>query len=196
MPDCCEHPCVFARLATVLLSAVLLSGCGGGGGGPDRPSAATPKGERTAPDASPGGSGGAGEPARRTGPVTAAEKAVIRGWSDALRAGDLERAVGYWGTPAIAANGSQPFKLLTRRAVRQFNDGLTCGARLESVERDEGYLLATFRLTERKGSPSRCGTGVGNRARTLFLLRGGKIVQWVRATDPQDPADGPGGSTT
>ena len=136
------------------------------------------------------------EPARRTGPVTAAEKAVIRGWADALRQGDVERAVGYWHTPAIAANGSQPFKLLTRRAVRQFNDGLACGARLESVERDEGYVLATFRLTERKGAEVSCGSGVGNRARTLFLLRGGKIVQWIRATDPQDVSDTPGGTTS
>ena len=38
---------------------------------------------------------------------------MIRGWADALRRGDVERAVGYWRTPAIAANGSQPFKLLT-----------------------------------------------------------------------------------
>ena len=80
--------------------------------------------------------------------------------------------------------------------MRQFNDGLTCGARLESVERDKRYVVATFRLTERKGGPGRCGAGVGNRARTLFLLRDGKIVQWIRAADPQDAADAPGGSTS
>ena len=186
------------RLATVqLVPLLLLAGCGGGA--PDRPAAkasATPAPDRRESEAGPAGGGDDAKPARRTGPVTAAEKAVIRGWADALRQGDVERAIGYWHTPAIAANGSQPFKLLTRRAVRQFNDGLACGARLESVERDEGYVLATFRLTERKGADVSCGSGVGNRARTLFLLRGGKIVQWIRATDPQDVSDTPGGTTS
>jgi hypothetical protein len=188
---------VTPRLAAVLLFALLvLAGCGGGGDGDGRPAAqasAGPTAGQTRPEAEPGG-GGAKQPARRTGAVTAAETAVIRGWADALREGDVERAIGYWRAPAIAANGSQPFKLLTRRAIRHFNDGLTCGARVESVERDGIYVLATFRLTERKGGPGRCGSGVGNRARTLFLLRGGKIVQWIRATDPQDAADTPGGT--
>ena len=186
------------RRATVLLSLLLLAGCGGGGGddSSDRVASATPTADQREPQAAPGGGGSAKEPARRTGPVTAAEKAVIRGWADALRHGDVERAIGYWHTPAIAANGTQPFKLLTRRAVRQFNDGLACGARLESVERDKGYVLATFRLTERKGADVSCGSGVGHRARTLFLLRGGKIVQWIRATDPQDVSDTPGGTTS
>jgi len=188
------------RLAAVLLyPLLLLAGCGGGGDGDGRPAAqasAAPTAGQSRPEAEPGAGDDAKAPARRKGPVTAAEKAVIRGWADALREGDVERAIGYWRTPAIAANGSQPFKLLTRRAVRQFNDGLTCGARLESVERDRAYVLATFRLTERKGGPGRCGSGVGHRARTLFLLRGGKIVQWIRATDPQDAADTPGGTTS
>ena len=162
---------------------------------PGRLTLTTPKADQGEPQAQPGGAKKKA-PAARTGPVTGAEKAVIRGWADALRRGDVERAIGYWRTPAIAANGSQPFKLLTRRAVRQFNDGLACGARLESVERDEGYVLATFRLTERKDAPVSCGSGVGHRARTLFLLRGGKIVQWIRAPDPQDAADTPGGSSS
>ena len=116
--------------------------------------------------------------------MTKAERAVVRGWADALRQGDVERATSYWRVPAIAANGSQPFRLVTRRAVRHFNEGLTCGARLESVERDKTYVLATFRLTNRRDRPGACAQGVGNRARTLFLLRDGKIVQWIRAADP------------
>jgi len=174
------------RPAIVLLSLLVLA-LGGCGGGSPRAQAtptatATPTSDGREPEAQPGG-GSSKPPTRRTGPVTAGEKAVIRGWADALRGGDVERAVRYWRTPAIASNGGGPIRLVTRRAVRFFNDGLTCGAKLESVERDATYVLATFRLTERVGGPGSC-TGVGNRARTLFLLRDGKIVQWLRASDP------------
>ena len=174
------------RLATVLLLCLLvLAGCGGGDDGkPDpRLTLTTPKGGEGDAELSPGGPSSR-RPRPRSGPVTSAERAVIRGWADALRRGDVARASGYWRVPAIAANGSRPFRLVTRRAVRQFNEGLTCGARLESVERDKTYVLATFRLTGRRDRPGACAQGVGNRARTLFLLRGGKIVQWIRATDP------------
>ena len=178
-----------ARLAPVLSLAVLaLAGCGGGGdSGRTADRSATPRPSATAakPRTLPRE---AVKPP--TGPVTAAEKAVIRGWADALRRGDIERASSYWQPPAIAANGSQPFRLVTMAAVREFNRGLTCGARFESAERDKTYVIATFRLTNRRDRPGACAQGVGQRARTLFLLRGGKIVQWIRAADP------PGGASS
>ena len=172
------------RLATALLVLLALSGCGGGNDDKraDRRSVATPKADDGEAELSPGGSSSRERP--RTGPVTRAERAVVRGWADALRRGDVQRASGYWRVPAIASNGGQPFRLVTQRAVRQFNEGLTCGARLESVERDKAYVLATFRLTNRRDRPGACAQGVGNRARTLFLLRDGRIVQWIRASDP------------
>ena len=168
------------RLATALLVLLALAGCGEDRKQPDRAARTTPKAGE--PELAPGGSTSRERP--RTGPVTTAERAVVRGWADALRRGDVARATGYWRVPAIAANGGQPFRLVTRRAVRHFNEGLTCGARLESVERDNTYLLATFRLTNRRDRPGACAQGVGNRARTLFLLRGGRIVQWIRVSDP------------
>ena len=177
------------RLATVpLLCLLALAGCGEDRKRPDRLTLTTPKADDGDAELSPGGSSSRERP--RTGPVTRAERAVVRGWADALRRGDVERASSYWRVPAIAANGTQPFRLVTRRAIRHFNEGLTCGARLESVERDKTYVLATFRLTNRRDRPGACAQGVGNRARTLFLLRGGRIVQWIRAADP------PGGSAS
>ena len=177
------------RLAPVLSLALLaLAGCGGGGDSDrttDRRASATPSRAAAEPRSLPRE---AHKPP--TGPVTAAEKAVIRGWADALRSGDVERASRYWRPPAIAANGNQPFRLVTMAAVRQFNEGLTCGARFESAERAKNYVVATFRLTNRRDRPGACAQGVGQRARTLFLLRGGKIVQWIRAADP------PGGSSS
>ena len=179
------------RLATILPLALLaLAGCGGGGDGDrtaDRRATPTPTPRpRSIPRE-------ALKPP--TGPVTAAEKAVVRGWADALRRGDVERASSYWRTPAIAANGSQPFRLVTMRAVRQFNAGLTCGAKLEETERDKAYVLATFRLTDRKDRPGACAQGVGQQVRTLFLLRDGKIAQWIRASDPPEEGELPGGGS-
>jgi hypothetical protein len=182
------------RLLPILLLALVLAGCGGGDsdrdGGAQAPPRATPSRE---PQAEP--RGGGDEAAAPTGPVTSAEEAVIRGWSDALRRGDVDRAAGYWALPSIASNGGPPIRLVSGRAVRFFNQGLVCGARLESTSRDARYVLAVFRLTERPGA-GECGQGTGERARTLFLLRDGKIVQWLRASDPRPPADTPGGTTS
>ena len=185
------------RRAPVLVVMLVLAGCGGGGGGGDdgdpsarTPPPATPSAE---PQAEPRG-GEQQEPGRKR-PVTSEEKAVIRGWSDALRRGDVSRAARYWAIPSIASNGGQPIRLLTGRAVRFFNEGLPCGAKLESATRDARYVLATFRLTERPGAGA-CGSGVGEKARTLFLLRDGKIVQWLRASDPRPPSQTPGGTTS
>ncbi len=187
------------RVVTVLLFLLALAGCGGGGGDDgksDRLTLTTPKADPTEESAAPeAGAGGGSKAKPATGPVTKAEKAVVRGWADALRQGDVERAVRYWRDPAIATNGDQPYKLVTRAAVRRFNDALTCGAKLESVERDQAYVLATFRLTNRRGRDGACGPGVGNRARTLFLLRDGKIVQWIRASDPPDAGELPGNTS-
>ena len=174
------------RIAPVVLLGAVLAGCGGGGGDPDRLTLTTPR-TSPAPSASAQAAVPSSTPGRSriggAGPVTARERAVVKGWSDALRRGDVERAVGYFEIPATVANGGQPIRLVTRRAVRFFNETLPCGARLESVERDSNYVLATFMLTERPGK-GRCGTGVGHRARTLFLVDGDKIVQWLRAADP------------
>jgi hypothetical protein len=181
------------RFAPAVLVALALAGCGGGGGDkPDRLTSTAPK-TTPAPSLSPSPSseapatasksGGADDGIGATGPVTAREKAVVKGWADALRRGDVERAASYWEIPAVAANGGQPIKLLSRRAVFFWNVSLPCGAKLESVQRDSTYVLATFVLTERPGKGD-CGTGVGHRARTLFLVHGHKIVQWLRAADP------------
>lgn len=124
---------------------------------------------------------------------SASEVAVIRGWSDALRAGRVTEAAGYFAPPVTVYDGTNPTRGLSdRAAVEQFNRGLPCGARLIDVRRGaNAFVIATFRLTERPG-PGTCGSGTGERAATAFLIRDRLIVQWLRVAVPAPmtpPAD-------
>ena len=173
-------------------AAVLAAGCGGGG----------------AKSTSAGG-GANTAPARPSGPILeetgrAAEPGavrVIRGWTDAQRASDVDRATSYFAVPAVVENGTAPERLPSRAAVRAFNAALPCGAVLlrTSAATQPGFTVATFRLVDRPGQ--RCD-GTGNQARTAFGVRAGKIREWVRISDrpqgggspsPQPSAPQPGG---
>jgi hypothetical protein len=174
------------RAGWLLPALALVAACGGGG--QDRLDLRTPRGsppvERAAPSPPPavGGRGG-----RRA--VTAAERAVIRGWSDALRHGSVERASRYFAVPATVANGTAPIRLGTLAQVRFFNRTLPCGAVLLRTRRARHrYVVATFRLTERPGQ-GECGGGTGAQAQTAFLIRRGKIVAWLRVEE-EPPVDG------
>ena len=157
-----------APLIALALSAVLASSCGGGGDGGGDPSAV------------PGGA----DP----GAVL-----VIEGWADDLRVGEVEAAADYWEIPSIAQNGTPPLELTSRDEVIAFNEALPCGAELIRAETQGEFTVATFELTERPGA-GQCGPGVGETARTAFVIEGGKIVEWRRAADEaplEPPAEGP-----
>jgi len=164
------------RLRPAWIAALLALGvgaCGSGGDDPSRP-----------PDRVIEGS-----PAKRPADrPSSAEVAVIRGWADALRAGHVTEASRFFAVPALVSNPAPLLRLPSRAAVMAFNRGLPCGARLVDTERGERALvIATFRLTERPGQ-GRCGTGTGALARTAFLIRGRRIVQWLRVADPPGQA--------
>ena len=184
-----------ARLALLgSAAAVLAAGCGGGGA--KSTSAPTTGGADTAP-AQP-----SGPVLEETGrPADPAAVKVIRGWTDAQRASDVDRATSYFAVPALVENGTAPEQLPDSAAVRAFNSGLPCGAVLlrTSKATQAGFTVATFRLVERPGQ--HCD-GTGNQARTAFGVRGGKIRAWVRLSDrpqgggsqtPQPAAPQPGG---
>jgi hypothetical protein len=171
------------RLPAVLLAALALltAGCGGGGGGgDDGPTGA----------ARPSATAGAGEPAvpaPGTTPEAGAED-VVRAWADTLRRGDVEAAAGYFAVPATVSNGTPPLRLETREEVELFNRALPCGAQVIATEQaPHGFVIATFRLTERPGE-GRCGSGTGATARTALLVRDGHITNWLRI-----PGDGAAG---
>jgi hypothetical protein len=126
----------------------------------------------------------------RHGKPTHTEVSVIRGWADALRAGRVNAASRFFAIPALVADGTNPKRSLQGLdAVRQFNRGLPCGAKLLNTKRgQDSFVVATFVLTERPG-PGECGTGVDQRVATIFLIEKHHIVQWLRAEDPPQPAD-------
>jgi hypothetical protein len=179
-------------LVPAVVLVLALAGCGDGGGGdpnPDRFDLTTPR-QEPVPEGAGEAGGGESRPAPRR------QVAVIRGWADALRGGDVARANTYFRVPSRVSNGGPPFELRSKAAVDLFNRTLPCGARLVSAElRPDGFVLATFRLTERPGR-GECGTGTGELAWTLFDVERGKIVQWLRAVDPGEPSEGPGGTTS
>jgi hypothetical protein len=119
--------------------------------------------------------------------------AVIRDWADDLRGGDVEAAADHFKLPAIAQNGTAPLQLTTRNDVRAFNASLPCGAELTEAETHGRFTIATFELTERPGA-GECGTGVGETAKTAFVIEDGLITRWIRVVDEDEsapPAEGP-----
>jgi hypothetical protein len=135
-----------------------------------------------------------GKPAKPDGPTMS----VIRGWSSTLRKGDVEGAARYFAVPSLLINGpgqdGEPYVT----AIRSFsqavsaNASLPCGAELISAQQRGRYVDALFRLTDRPGAGGGCGRGVGGTARTNFLIKHGRIVEWIRA--PSEPGD-PGAAT-
>lgn len=128
-----------------------------------------------------------------------ADVAVIRAWADALRRGDVRAAARYFAVPSIMVNGTDAsgaaliIAIDTQAEAVAANASLPCGARLISADQRGRYVNALFRLTGRPGpGGSGCGTGVGETARTNFVIAHGLIVEWLRA--PDDPGDN-GGST-
>jgi len=120
--------------------------------------------------------------------------AVIRGWSDALRRGDVRAAARFFALPSLMINGADAsgdavvITIGTIAEAEEANASLPCGAVLLSTDQRGRYVNALFQLTGRSGlGGSTCGTGAGQTARTNFVIAGGRIVEWIRA--PDDPGD-------
>ena len=118
--------------------------------------------------------------------------AVIRAWSDALRRGDVRGAARYFSLPSVMIHGTSDAAVVitlgTRAEADQANASLPCGAVLLKTDQRGRYVNALFRLTGRPGlGGSDCQSGVGQTARTNFVITDGRILEWIRA--PDDPGD-------
>lgn len=123
-----------------------------------------------------------------------ADVSVIRGWADALRRGDVRAAARYFALPSVMINGADAsgdalaIAIHTLAQAQAANASLPCGAQLISADQRGRYVNALFRLTGRPGlGGSSCATGVGETARTNFVIAHGLIMEWIRA--PDDPGD-------
>jgi hypothetical protein len=139
-------------------------------------------------------------------PASAQAVAVIRAWSDALRAGHVAAAARYFQLPSVLINGvgaTGVQALIHIHSLHQAelaNQTLPCGAKFISADQRGRYVNALFKLTGRPGpGGSSCGTGAGTTARTNFIIAGDHIVDWIRAPsdpgDPNVPSSGGGGPT-
>ena len=135
-------------------------------------------------------------PAPTGRPADPTAVAVIRGWSTALRHGNVRVAARYFALPSLLANGAGAgggLAVIAIRTVAQAdaaNATLPCGAELISADQRGRYVNALFRLTNRPGAGGGCAAGAGQTARTNFVIRGAHIVEWIRA--PDDPGDNSG----
>jgi hypothetical protein len=155
------------------LSLLALSACGGSGS------------DATSTDGSNGATPGNADPA---------DVEVIDGWVTSLRHGDVDAAAEYFAIPSVAENGPILVRIRSIEDARRFNESLPCGARLMRADTAGEFTTATFRLTERPG-PGSCGSGTGGVAKTSFVIRDGKIVQWRRVGAGGGGAPAPSSST-
>src|SRR3954454_6614778 len=127
------------------------------------------------------------------GNASLADVKVIDGWVTALRHGKVDAASRYFAIPSTAQNGAILARIRSIDDARRFNESLPCGARLVRADSAGEFTTATFRLTERPG-PGVCGPGVGGVAKTSFVIRDGKIVQWRRVGAAGGAPPAPGSS--
>src|SRR3954471_11396037 len=171
---------------SLALVIAAIAGCGGS----DRTDLTTPGVQRhaapVAPTATPTV---AAKPSAV--PAPAEQVRVIRRWADLLRRGRVTAASRMFTLPAVVANPGPRFQLGTRAELQFFNRTLPCGGRLVDTEQRGRYVVATFVLTERPGGLG-CGSVVGRKAQTAFLIKGKRIAEWLRVLTDEES----GGTST
>ncbi len=127
----------------------------------------------------------------------AAQVAVVCGWATALQAGRIQDAAGYFHLPSVFYDETAVVTVRTQKQAELVNSTLTCGAKPISAYRQGRYVNVLFRLTSRRGpggGTAACGSGIGEPARTRFLIRDGKILAWLRAPTTASSSGGGSGS--
>jgi hypothetical protein len=108
----------------------------------------------------------------------------VREWSDALNAGDNERAADLFAHGAQIVQGNNVFFLQTHADAVDFNSSLPCSGRIVDLNTDEETATATFVLGDRRRG--RCDAP-GQKAVAAFRVVHGKIVLWHQLPSPTPP---------
>jgi hypothetical protein len=109
----------------------------------------------------------------------------VRAWSDALNAGENERAASFFAEGARVVQGLRSFRLDDTDEALDFARSLACGVEIVHAEASGNRLEATVELRPRPGR--RCD-GPGRRSGLIVRVDDGRIVLWHEV-----PADGDGG---
>lgn len=120
-------------------------------------------------------------------------KPVIADWADAVRAGDIDRASGFFTLPSIVYQaGSGALQMNSERVAAAFNASLPCGARLISTDPDGRYVVGTFLLSDvgvaecpNKGELAKVGFVFGDRDHPQ------QFSEWWQLSTERDAKPGP-----
>ena len=194
------------RVAPAVLAALVAAGTAAGCGDEDAPKrAAQPPAaeERTAPsEPSPQSpaqpdprdllsllvpKGGPTEPG---GPADREDRAVVKRGLAARTTGDIEAAADAFADGTLVQNLRPPMRLADRADRLEFNAGFPCGAEIVDASSVKGYLVVTYRLTDRVDSPC---DGPGGRAAGTIRVKDGRITEWYRLPDPLEQPSEPAG---
>jgi limonene-1,2-epoxide hydrolase len=108
-------------------------------------------------------------------------ESVVRAWSDALNAGDNDRAADLFAVDAQVVQGELSRRLHTHADAVAFNRALPCSGEIVDLDVRGDQVEATFVLGDRRFSLC---DGPGERAAAIFRIRGGKIVLWHQVVAP------------
>lgn len=114
-------------------------------------------------------------------PAPAGDERVIRGWNDAVNAGDFDRAADYFERGATVEQQVE-IRLNSHADAEAFSRSLPCRSDVTDVDSADGSSIAAFRL--REGRDGECAEG--GAARVRFVIRDDKIREWRQL--PEAPA--------
>jgi hypothetical protein len=114
----------------------------------------------------------------------ASPETVVREWSEAVNAGDNERAADLFAHGAQIVQGNDVFFLQTHDDAVEFNSALPCSGKIVDVMTSEDTATATFVLGNRKTSSC---DAPGQKAVAAFKVLHGKIVLWHQLPSPTAP---------